>query len=127
MLYEILQVIFMVAMAPLVTGVIRKLKATMQSRQGPSIFQPYYDLYKLFRKESVVSRNASWVFNVTPYVCMASVLIAALLVPVFIASSLGFFGDLIVFVYLLAMSGSSWRWPPWTRAAPSAAWAAAGR
>ena len=114
MLYEILQVLIMVALAPLVTGVIRKLKATMQSRQGPSIFQPYFDLYKLFRKESVVSRNASWVFNVTPYVCMASVLIAALLVPVFITSSLGFFGDLIVFIYLLAMSGSSWRWPPWT-------------
>ena len=104
MLYEILQVIVMIAMAPLVTGVIRKLKATMQSRQGPSVFQPYFDLYKLFRKESVVSRNASWVFNVTPYVCMASVLVAALLVPVFIASTLGFFGDLIVFIYLLAMS-----------------------
>ncbi len=104
MLFEILQVILIIAVAPLVTGIIRKLKALLQSRRGAGIFQPYYDLYKLFRKESVVSRNASWVFGLTPYVCMASVLMAALLVPVFITRSLGFVGDLIVFVYVLAMA-----------------------
>lgn len=93
----------LIALSPLLTGIIRKLKALMQSRQGASIFQPYYDLYKLFRKESVVSRDASWVFRVTPYVCMASVLLAALLVPAFTTRSLGFVGDLIVFVYVLAM------------------------
>ena len=100
----IVQWAVLIALSPLFTGIIGKLKALMQSRRGASIFQPYYDLYKLFRKESVVSRNASWVFHVTPYVCMASVLIAALLVPVFIAISFSFFGDLVVFIYILAIS-----------------------
>jgi formate hydrogenlyase subunit 4 len=82
---------------------IRKLKALMQSRKGASIIQPYYDLAKLFRKESVVSSNASWVFHLTPYVCMAAVLVAALMVPVISTTSLSFVGDLIVVVYMLAM------------------------
>jgi formate hydrogenlyase subunit 4 len=75
----------------------------MQSRRGPGIFQPYNDLYKLFRKDSVVSRDASWVFKVTPYVCMAAVLVAALMVPAFVTRSLGFVGDLIMVVYMLGM------------------------
>jgi len=103
-LFEILQVALIVAISPLITGVIRKLKALLQSRRGPGIFQPYYDLYKLFRKDSVVSRNSSWIFIVTPYIYMAAMLTAALLVPVFITQSLGFAGDLIVFIYLLAMA-----------------------
>lgn len=98
----IIQAVFLVAIAPLLTGIIRKLKALMQSRKGPGIFQPYYDLYKLFRKDSVISNNASWVFSVTPYVCMAAVVAAALLMPVFTTTSLGFAGDLIVVIYLLA-------------------------
>jgi formate hydrogenlyase subunit 4 len=104
MLYEIVQVALIVAISPLVTGIIRKLKALLQSRRGPGMFQPYYDMYKLFRKDSVVARNSSWIFLVTPYICMAAMLTAALLVPVFITQSLGFAGDLIVFIYLLAMA-----------------------
>ncbi len=104
MLFEALQVILIVVVAPLFTGIIRKLKALMQSRRGPGIFQPYYDLYKLFQKESVISKHTSWVFRITPYVCMTSALVAALLVPVFITRSLGFVGDLVVFIYLLAMA-----------------------
>lgn len=99
----IIQSAFVVAISPLITGVIRKLKALMQSRKGPSIFQPYYDLAKLFRKDSVVSSNASWVFHLTPYVCMAAVLVAVLMVPVVATTSLSFMGDLIVVVYMLAM------------------------
>ncbi len=99
----VLQSALLIAISPLITGVIRKLKALMQSRKGASIFQPYYDLYKLFRKESVISGNASWVFNITPYVCMAAILIAVLMVPVVSTNSLNFVGDLIVVVYMLAM------------------------
>ncbi|WP_424359555.1 respiratory chain complex I subunit 1 family protein [Methanocella sp. MCL-LM] len=99
----LIQSAFIVAISPLITGVIRKLKALMQSRKGPSIIQPYYDLAKLFRKDSVVSSNASWVFHLTPYVCMAAVLVAVLMVPVLSTTSLSFMGDLIVVVYMLAM------------------------
>jgi formate hydrogenlyase subunit 4 len=86
----------------LVTGIIRKVKAVLQSRQGPPILQPYYDLQKLFRKSSVVSSDASWVSIITPYVCMAAMVVAALLVPVFVTASFGSLGDLIVVVYLFA-------------------------
>ena len=103
MILELLQFFMVLAIAPLITGIIRKAKASLQSRQGPGIFQPYYDLRKLFSKSSVVSNDASWLFNLTPYVCMAAVTIAALLVPVFYARTYGFVGDLIVLVYLLAM------------------------
>jgi len=103
MIVELAQAAFLIAIAPLVTGMIRKLKALLQSRKGPGVFQPYYDLYKLFRKDTVVSRNTSWVFRITPYVSMTAILVAALLVPAFTSSTPGFFGDLIVFIYLLAM------------------------
>ena len=75
----------------------------------------------------MVSKDTSWIFTVTPYVSMAAMIIAALLVPVFVTRTLGFVGDLIVVVYLLGRCGSSWPWPLWTRAAPSAGWAPAGR
>lgn len=98
-----LQAALLLALAPLVTGLIRKVKALLQSRRGPPLLQPYYDLAKLFRKGSVVSRDASWVTAITPYVCMASMAAAALLVPAFLAETLGFVGDLIALVYLFAM------------------------
>jgi formate hydrogenlyase subunit 4 len=98
---SVLQALFLLAIAPLVTGIIRKIKAYMQQRRGPSILQPYRDIAKYFHKDSVVSRDTSWIFSVTPYISMAAVLIAALLVPVFVTRTLGFVGDLIVVVYLL--------------------------
>jgi formate hydrogenlyase subunit 4 len=98
---SVMQVLFLLAIAPLVTGIIRKIKAYMQSRRGASIFQPYRDIAKYFHKDSVVSKETSWIFSITPYVSMAAVLIAALLVPVFVTRTLGFVGDLIVVVYLL--------------------------
>jgi formate hydrogenlyase subunit 4 len=101
MILSVLQVLLLLAIAPLVTGIIRKIKAYAQQRQGASIFQPYRDIAKYFHKDSVVSRETSWIFSVTPYISMAAVLIAALLVPVFVTRTLGFVGDLIVVVYLL--------------------------
>jgi formate hydrogenlyase subunit 4 len=103
MILELLQFLLVLAIAPLVTGVIRKAKARMQSRQGPSVLQPYRDLRKLLSKGSVVSNDASWLFNLAPYACLAAVGVAALLVPAVYAGTFGFLGDLIVLIYLLAM------------------------
>jgi formate hydrogenlyase subunit 4 len=100
----LIQTAFLLALAPLFTGVIRKLKAWMQSRRGPPVYQPYLDLAKLMRKGSVVSEDASWLTTITPYVCLVSILVAALLVPVFVTETFGFLGDLIVLVYLFAMA-----------------------
>lgn len=100
---SIIQAVAILALSPLVIGVIRKVKAWFQSRRGASIVQPYRDLAKLFHKGSTVSQNASWVFQVTPYICIGSVFVASLMVPFFVTRTLGFIGDLIVVIYLLAM------------------------
>ena len=62
----ITQVFFFIAMAPLISGVIKKIKNNIRMRKGPGILQPYYNLAKLFGKDEVVSENSSWIFRTTP-------------------------------------------------------------
>ena len=90
------------AAAPLVTGVVRKIKARLQSRRGPPVLQPYRDLSRLLRKEVVLAEDASWLFRVTPYLVFATTWVAAALVPTF-ATGLMFSwaADLIVVIALL--------------------------
>jgi formate hydrogenlyase subunit 4 len=71
------------AVAPLLTGLVRKVKARLLRRQGPSLLQPYRDLLRLLRKEVVLAHNASWLFRVTPYLVFAATWVAAALVPTF--------------------------------------------
>ncbi len=49
--YNALQVAFVMGLAPLYAGVLSRLKEVVQSKRGPSIFQPYWDLWKLFHKD----------------------------------------------------------------------------
>src|SRR5713226_1825770 len=85
-------------------AVIRKVKARLQCRRGARVFQPYFDLAKLFRKEPVISTTTSWIFTATPYILFASTLAAGLLVPVFVSQTpLNFAGNIIALVYLLAL------------------------
>lgn len=102
-LVQLAQLLLMLALAPLLTGYVRSLKAHLLRRQGPSVLQPYRDLLKLIRKEAVLAHNASWVFRVAPYVVFATTLTAAALVPTF-ATGLAFSpaADLIAIVALLA-------------------------
>jgi formate hydrogenlyase subunit 4 len=83
------QMFLVLGIAPAVAGVTRKVKARLTRRQGPSIFQPYRDLLKLIRKETVLAVNASWFFRSAPYVIFALTWVAAALVPTF-ASGLMF-------------------------------------
>jgi formate hydrogenlyase subunit 4 len=98
-----LQMILVLAVAPLLTGFVRKLKARFLRRQGPSVIQPYRDLARLLRKEVVLAENASWLFRATPYLIFAATWVAAALVPTF-ASGLTFSwsADLIAIIALLA-------------------------
>jgi len=100
----IAQTIILLATAPFIVGLIRKVKARLQLRRGASVFQPYSDLAKLFRKQPVVSTTTSWIFTATPYIVFASTLAAGLLVPVFTSRiPLNFSGNIIALVYLLAL------------------------
>jgi formate hydrogenlyase subunit 4 len=97
------QMALVLALAPLLTGFIRKVKARLQRRRGPSPVQPYRDLWRLMQKEVVLAENASWLFRVTPYLIFAATWVAAALVPTF-ATGLVFSwtADLIAIVALLA-------------------------
>lgn len=99
-----IQILVMLAVAPGIVGLIRKVKARFQCRRGASLSQPYADLAKLFRKQPVVSSTASWIFTATPYIVFASTMAAGLLVPVFTSQvPLNFAGNIIALVYLLAL------------------------
>jgi formate hydrogenlyase subunit 4 len=98
-----LQAALLVALAPLLAGTIRRTKARLQSRRGPSVWQPYRDLRKWWSKETVESVVASPVQGWAPAVVVAAVLVAGFLVPtVAVAAPLGGWGDLIAVVGLLA-------------------------
>ena len=90
--------------APLLVGTLRTLKARLVGRQGPSPWQPYADVRKLLAKEVVVSTTTSWVFRATPYALVATLLTAALIVPVMtVRPPLAFAGNIILLVYLFML------------------------
>jgi formate hydrogenlyase subunit 4 len=99
---QLLQIVLVLALAPLLTGVTRKVRARLLRRRGPPPLQPYRDLLKLIRKEVVVAENASWLFRAAPYAVFATTWVAASLVPTFATGlPLGSAADLIVIVALL--------------------------
>ena len=83
----VLQVAGLLAVAPLLRGAIKKMKASMQMRKGPPLLQGYYDLAKLFRKETVRSETASWVYVLGPRLYFAAAVAATMLVPVLVAAA----------------------------------------
>ena len=97
------QMLLVLLLAPLLTGMVRKVKARLTRRRGPSIFQPYRDLARLLRKEVVLAESASWLFRVAPYLIFASTWVAAALVPTFAAGLMfSWSADLIAIIALLA-------------------------
>ena len=99
---QVAQMALVLLLAPLLTGVVRKVKARLQRRRGASVFQPYRDLRRLLGKEVVLAENASWLFRAAPYVIFAVTWVAAALTPTF-ATGLMFSwsGDLIAIIALL--------------------------
>ncbi len=106
-LFNLLQVAVVVALSPLVSGVLSRLKEIIQSKRGPSIFQPYRDLRKLFRKEQVISQQASWLYQATPYIVFVAPIFVTLLIPVLTAYPLylAFMGDMLGGGFILALGG----------------------
>ena len=96
------QVALVLALAPLLTGWVRKCKARLTRRRGPPLLQPYRDLLRLMRKEVVLADSSSWLFRVAPYLIFAATWVAAALVPTF-ATGLEFSwsADLIAIIALL--------------------------
>lgn len=92
-------------LAPLLLGIINRVKARFAGRQGRPLLQTYFDLAKLLRKGAVISRTASWMFAAGPAVSLAAVCCALLLVPAGgQAATMRFTGDFMLMAYLLGLS-----------------------
>jgi len=99
---QLCQMLVVLALAPLLTGYVRKLKARLLRRRGPPLLQPYRDLLRLIRKDVVLAHSASWVFRVAPYIVFATTWVAATLVPTFATGLIfGYAADMIAIVALL--------------------------
>lgn len=97
-----IQMALVVAVAPMLVSIVRKVKSRLTRRQGAPLIQPYRDLIRLMRKDVVLAENASWLFRVVPYMVFAATWVAAALIPTF-ATGLPFSwtADLIAIVALL--------------------------
>lgn len=91
-------------LSPLINQGMKKMKALLQGRQGPPWLQGYYDLFKYFRKETVISNQTSWLFRWTPYVLLATMATTSLIIPTFMtASPFKSLGGIILLIYLFAL------------------------
>jgi len=105
--FNIMQVLVVMAFSPLIRGILDRLKERVQSKKGPSIFQPYRDIWKLFHKDEVVSEESSWIFRFTPYVVFVAPIFVTLLIPVLTDYPLffAFMGDMLAGGSILALGG----------------------
>ncbi len=93
-------------LAPLYEGIVRKITAKVQSRKGPPIIQPYFDILKLFGKQNPVADNVA--FKIAPLMAMASIVSVILIIPLGYRSNyLTQHADLITIIYLLTLGGVS--------------------
>lgn len=102
-LFWILQIVLVPVLAPLGVGIINKLKARMQGRQGAGVLQPYRNLRKLFHKDEVIPKDASWVFRVAPFIVFGVTLVVGASIPLF-STAFGLpMSDLLMIVYVMAI------------------------
>lgn len=93
-----IELIILLTLPFLFIGIINKIKAKLVGKQGASIFQPYFDFYRLLNKGEVISKTTSFVFKIAPSINLACVLLSAILICV-----CHFKGDFILFAYILAL------------------------
>jgi len=99
----LLNLVLVVLLAPLFDGVIRKLKAVIQSRKGPPLTQPYRDIFKLLAKEDLQPGGGA-IFRLAPVVGLGAMLVAATLTPIGGKVASGLPGDVIVWVYVMTLA-----------------------
>jgi formate hydrogenlyase subunit 4 len=98
-------VFIVLLVAPFFQGVLRKITARVQSRQGPPIWQPYYDTFKLLGKEDIESGESPVMQRFSTYLSLASILTVACMVPMGFSTPMNSAGDAILVIYLLTLSG----------------------
>ena len=104
-LRTLLHLAALLALPPLLLGIVNRTKAVFAGRVGPPLVQPYLDLAKLLRKGAVYSRTTTWVFRAGPVIGLAAVAAAGLLLAMGGApAALSFGGDFVLFAYLLGLA-----------------------
>jgi len=102
---DLLQVVIFIGLSPLYVSWIRMMKCWMQGRRSPGLFQPYRDIAKLFSKDVVLAKNASWIFRITPYLVFGTMILAGAIVPILTSPRiLAPTADVIVLVGLFAIA-----------------------
>lgn len=103
--------LILVVFAQLYLGVINRTRAVCAGRRGYRFFQPQMDIAVLMRKGSVYSTSSTVVTRLAPIVYLGTLLVAAMLIPLGeFGSIFSFRGDLVVFVYLLALGRLAMVW-----------------
>jgi formate hydrogenlyase subunit 4 len=99
-----LQLVLLLLIAPLFSGMIKTLKARLQTRRGPGVLQSYRDIFKLLRKGMVIPNTASWIFSATPYIVFVTAALVGIMIPMTTTDApLSLFGGVLAVVYLLAL------------------------
>ena len=99
---NIVQALLLLAFAPLIAGIINKVKAFLQKRQGASVLQEYFDLAKWWKKPTILTPHTSIIFVVAPAVYFITSFLAASMVPGFLSGQISI-SDAFIFVYILAL------------------------
>lgn len=99
---NIVQALLLLSFAPLIAGIINKVKAFLQKRQGASVLQEYFDLAKWWKKPTILTPYTSIIFVVAPAVYFITSFLAASMVPGFLAGQISI-SDAFIFVYILAL------------------------
>jgi formate hydrogenlyase subunit 4 len=100
-LYIIINPLFALALAPLLMGLIKTVKARIQGRPGPPVLQQYHQLRKLFHKEILYSQDSSFIMRLGPYLGIGFMLTASLFVPMAFIPQTDWFGNIVLFFYLM--------------------------
>lgn len=101
----IISLLAILSLAPLFAGVINKQKAIFTARIGAPVLQPYYELMRLLRKETINSSSSSFISDISPVINLVAVVVAAAMLPVgFMKPLISFSGDIILFAYILGLA-----------------------
>ncbi len=104
---NLVQVVFVLAAATLFRGVLNRFEERLQGRLGPSIWQPYFDLGKLFHKDEVVPEDSTWIFRFAPFIYFVAPLLVTMLIPALTDFPLfwAFMGDMVAAGFILGLGG----------------------
>ncbi|MFN3411130.1 MAG: respiratory chain complex I subunit 1 family protein [Exilispira sp.] len=104
-IFIILKILFLIFLPPLIIGLINRVKAIWAGKRGQSILQPFFDMLKLLKKQTIRSNYSSILTSIAIPLQLISMLTASMLIPFGKFSSIiSFSGDFFLFIGLLSLS-----------------------